>query len=229
MDVLKIGEVIWRRKGLMVVAVIIGLCASFLSVNKLSSGHNGLGFESRSYTTYQTKLRVIVEKPGFEIGRSLDRVPQDSNPDPNRANALAITYAYLLTSDVVTQDVKKKVGNYTATVNAAPVEQAPIIELTVTGKDPDEIKKIAKQTELSFIAYLTRQQDASKVPDSDRMQVREVDGPDEAEALQSRTTEMALVAFMAPMALFGGLALVLENMKRRKTDGVQTRARQADR
>lgn len=216
MDLSRILRVLWSHRWLLLAGAVFGLVLSFLSVYRIGTDKSGTWvYEPRSYTTYRTTARVILERPGFELGRALTMKEAYSYPDPERTINLAVTYAYMMTSDFVERDVRREVGPVKAKIEAQPVESAPIIELTVEGRDSRHIKRVAQAVVDSFARYLKKRQDTSGVPVNDRVLVAKLEGPTPPAPQRSRTTEVALLAFLAPVAAFGGAALVFENVQQK--------------
>lgn len=204
MDLMRILEVCWARKWVLVGACVVGGVLAFLSVSR-----------GGSKTEYETSAEIILEEPQFGLG-SLDVNP--TRPDPGRLIGLALTYARLLESDLVVRRVQEAVGPTNTRVSTSPISGTPIIEVNVSGDNGRDVRRVAAATAEEFIDYVAERQEESKIEPRDRVMVHWLRRPGVANQVRSRTAEMALLAFLAPVALGLAAALALENLRRGVTE-----------
>jgi hypothetical protein len=161
---------------------------------------------------------VLIDQPGFGMGRS-GRFDITENKPTN----LAPTYAYLALSDEVMRRASTTLGRpidrQGVAIQAEAVQASPVFVVTVDGKDPAEIEKVAGAVAAAVESYVKEQQTANRIPRSERLTVAAFGAPSHAEALTSRDTEVAAVLFLIPLFLATGLALVAENVSRNRSAG----------
>jgi capsular polysaccharide biosynthesis protein len=130
---------------------------------------------------------------------------------------LAPTYAYFATDDTVMRALEKKYGKpLNAKIAAFPVNNSPVVQLTVEGSDPNYITKVAATAQQAFIAELESYQKTNNIPEESRIVVRPLGPASEPELVVSRQYEILAVLFMLPVIAFIGLALLVDNAKRKR-------------
>jgi hypothetical protein len=211
MDLLKVATALWARKrllaaGLVTALVLVGLGAYKVRLNVGPGAKSDVPFvqiEPRSFTTYETVLNLVVDVPGFGLGRT-DVVVENGAQ-------LAPTYAYLAGSDSVIRAVERRTGPLRAEISSRPVEDSPVFQLVVDGDDARYIRRVASATADAFIAELVSYQTHNDVPEKKRIIVRTLGAPSRPVVLQSRKYEILGILFLAPLIAAAGLALLLEN------------------
>lgn len=205
MDLAKLIGVLKRHWLIMSVGILAGLALMVGTMYSMSGLRETGRLEKRSFTSYTVETQVLVVDPQFWMGRTSAGV---ENPDIfPKTVTLATTYAGLLSSDGVREAAEAKVGPTQADVVTEAVPNAPIIKVTITGKDSAQLVKFGIALEKSLEEYLAAEQEQSGIPKSERMSVRPLAKP-QAKAAQSRQWETALIAFAAPVFVAFGLALV---------------------
>lgn len=197
MDLEQVLKVVWRRKSLVVLSVIIGSLLAF----------NVLG---QSYTTYETSLTLILDNADFALGRAVYRLERGDSIA--RTTDLAPVYAALLTSDKTLDEAFSKVGERPRSVVAEPVSDSPLITLTVKGVREAVVMNTAKEVADVFIKDMVEQQNANNIAPADRVVTSILSSPAKPRAIESRRTEIAALYFLAPVATALFAVFVMENL-----------------
>jgi hypothetical protein len=232
MDFQLYARVLWRFRVLVVTGVLLGLALATLSVVKL--GPDGITY--RQSELWSATTRVGVTQKGFPWGRlfaqdpsdeetSLEKPPQADIPvaDPNRLNNLAVLYSDLAMGDQVRR-VMRREGPIRGELIATPLVRGdnrimlPLIDLTAITKSRESAIQLSLRVARAFDTYMREEQQANKVPASDRVIVQQVMRPREAEIYRPRSRTLPLVIFVAMMGATAGLAFVLENARPRRSE-----------
>lgn len=127
----KIFQILWRKAGIIVLCLVVGAGIGFLVSDFLID------------PTYTSKVSMYVNN-------NKDRANAELNiNDINASQKLVATYIEILNSDVVLNQVIKKLGlEYTTEkirkcISASAVNGTEILEVKVTTKDPQEAADIA--------------------------------------------------------------------------------------
>ena len=214
MDLRQLWAVIWRHRIILALGVVIGLSMATLSLYKVEwSIFDPFGrfvMEPRSLTTYETEVNLVVDVPGFGIGRTDTSIGQGA--------ALASIYAYLVTSDVVMEKVKEELADpdLGASIKGESIKGSPVLRIVVQGNNALHIATVATTSARSLISYLREEQLSNDVPPEKRSIVRILGLPSEPIPLQSRQFEVALILFLASLSAAIALILVLENISQSK-------------
>lgn len=200
-----------KRKWVMVAGFGAGLALAGLSLWSVGVQSRGGGlptliFHRKSHTVYEAKVSLLIDIPGFGVGRA--DVPMD------KPAVMAPTYAYLATSDQVLARVRDAVGEPIddLVIKSEPVERSPVFFVAVQGRDRDLIQRVANADAKAIVEYVTMMQERNDVPEESRLSISILGSPALPEAITSRDVEIALVLFLAPVALAFGIALAMENV-----------------
>jgi hypothetical protein len=215
-DLGKMIMVLWTRRVLVLVGILIGLVTSFLAINSIQFSMNAdkpfFSYEPRVQQVYSSTVRMVLDEPNFGLGR-VGIIAKDERRENRDLSKLAAVYSYLLVSDDMMTLYKRDLDQANGEIKAVPIEGLPIIEITVKGNNPVAVKRIADEATTDFISYFKNEQVRNEVPPSDRISVRTIGEPSPAKVEQSRCKELALIFFLIPVALLGLVAFVLENFK----------------
>lgn len=195
MDLREVFSILWKHKWLMILSILVGLVLVQMSL-------------SRSYTTYETSIGLLLDEPGFGYG--------NLNSGLGRALALAQTYPTLIMSEIVQEKVKRKLGSIRGSVTVSAAENAPMVNIKVQGLEPKHIQKVAKTTADVFIDYIRTKQKANKIPAKDRVLIYKIGPPSLPTSLKSRKWEMAFLLFLSPLVAGAAASFILENVEQSK-------------
>ena len=204
-----------RRKGLLLGSLGIGVLLALLTMFTVVTGPSGadgitgrLRIERRSLSTYTQTVAVLIDTPGFGLGRA--------DVSMAKPTQMAPTFAYLAGSQEVVRRVEKITGSLRdkVTITAIPVEASPLVQIVVEGKDSDLVAKTATALGQSVSEYVQEQQTASNVAAIDRLVLQPLGSPSPPVEVQSRAVETAAILFLLPILASITLALILDNLKR---------------
>ena len=206
MDLRMAFGVLLKHKWIMLVGVIAGLAlaVSSLFIVKVDDGH--LQFVRRSNATYTATVPVLVDLPGFGLGRA-----DVSMDKPSR---MAPTFAYLVTSQDVLERVKKKIGPIPEKdkVSAVEVPDSPLFQVVVEGNDSQRVAREAVAYAQAVTDYVLERQESSDVLASSRLVLSPLGTAAPPLEVQSRDIEIAAILLLLPILTAGGVAFVLENL-----------------
>ena len=163
------------------------------------------GSRPRELVRYDGIMQVVVADPAFSVGRIGGDNPGGDQFD--KTVTLASTYANLIVSDAVRSSAEASSGVRGISATAERVEDSPIVEVSLTGYDPDRLIAYGRALANSLEVYLRHEQDAAAVPPGQRVSVEVLSAPS-VTPVRSRQWEMALIAFMVPVLLAFGVATV---------------------
>ncbi|MBE0447289.1 MAG: hypothetical protein IBX64_04180 [Actinobacteria bacterium] len=219
MDLGRILSVLWKRRSLIFIGIIAGIAFSFLSLYSVNLGLDAtkpfLSHEPRSQDIFKTTIRLVLDEPGFGLGRVVH--PRSVERErTHELSELAAVYSYLLMSDQLTEKIAPELEKINGKVEASPVEKLPIIEVSVSGNDPEGVRDVAAKTAANFMDYVMSEQVKNQIPPSDRTVIRAIGEPSIPTQEKSRKAEIAFVFFILPIAGASFLAFGLENIRQGK-------------
>jgi hypothetical protein len=102
-------------------------------------------------------------------------------------------------------------------INTASGSAIPTPNLTITGEGPSSGLAIsrARAESAAFRSYVEQQQTAAGIPDNQRIFLTVLNRAAKATVVQPRKKTVAMMVFVAILALTIGLALLLENLRPR--------------
>jgi hypothetical protein len=227
MDLQLYARVLRRFRWLIVTGLVVAIGLSFLATFRVTSS----GVAYRQSEVWSSTSRLGVTQQGFPWGRLFAQGASDLTPaqqaarlgipiaDPNRFKDLAFLYAALAVTDPVRQLMLRR-GSLDGEFTADPVIgengiTLPLIDIIATGSTPQSAKALARRAAAALGTYVAQQQQANKVPASDRVILQSLLNAEKAEIVKSRSKTMAVVVFLAVMFAFVGLAFLLENTRSR--------------
>jgi hypothetical protein len=233
MDFRLYARVIWRFKLIMLAGLVLALALAFFSMVKVT--RHGVSY--RQTELWSSTTRVGVTQKGFPWGRLFaqaatvqgvvpsateQKAAKEDIPvaDPGRFNGLAILYSQLATSDEVRLLIRRDhgpVGQILATplVQGDNQQQLPIIDITAISTSPTNAMRLSMIGAKALDTYITSQQDANKVPASDRAILQLLLTPRQAHLFQPRPKTMPIIIFGVVMLAAFALAFLLENLRPR--------------
>jgi hypothetical protein len=225
-------RVLWRFRLIVAVGVVLGAILAFLSYAKPSFHGTSASLEYRTNEFWEGDTILLVSQHGFPWGRSTlpfqsenvggqeTAVPEFA--DPSRLSSLALLYAQLANSDQVRLLMLKQ-GPIRGKVVATPILASPdgsngnlpMINIAATSTSPTEAKSLSWRAATAVRTFLKQQQDAAKIPPSQRIIVETVQQPLQATLVRPRKMTLPIMIFGTILLASCGLALVLENLRPR--------------
>jgi hypothetical protein len=224
-------RVLWRFRFIVMIGFLLALVSAILSFATVSFKGGGPHLQYRQHETWVSNATLLVTQQGFPEGRTLTELtgstadaaqaPTDSKfADPGRFVALAVLYADLVDSDPVKAIVRRTGpphGKVDGLAVATPDGSStlPMIAIAAAANTPRRARSLARRQSEAFMAYITQNQIAHKVPKSDRVELEMVTKPTKAKLLSGRSKAVPIVVLVAMIAATLALAFVLENLKPR--------------
>lgn len=219
MDILRVLTVLRKRKRIVAFGAIAGLIAAFLSVYSIKESGGQLVIEQRRQAEYETTFKLILDEPGFGIGRAEREGASAHWARVERDKDLALVYSSLLMSDEFIDTAIPELKTNGARMKASSPDKLPMIWVTVTGKDPEVAKSLARKASLGFVSYIKSQQKSNKVAPRDRIEVRTISSPNEPTVLPTHDQTLAVAMFSLFLLSSLYLALAVENVAERASCG----------
>jgi hypothetical protein len=232
-------SVLWRFKWLTIAGFGLGFVLAVLAMVSVKPGlPPQLAY--RQPELYRSDVTLLVTQSGFPWGRSIvsEGVPLNFHtdvpmtlpslpyvprfPDPTRFEMLASLYSKLATGDDVRRLIQNDgKGPMNGKVGAEPLfttggaSTLPMVRLTAISDSPVHAVSLAQRASTAFRKYLTQQQDANKVPETERVLVPVVTNDRVAVLFAGRSLVRPMFAFMLMSILTVGLCFLLENLRPR--------------
>jgi hypothetical protein len=237
MDLERYVRVAWRFKYLVAAGFLLAGVMAVLAVARPSYEH-GPKLTYRDPPTYKSSATLLITQQGFPWGRSVSaylpgdqKTGQPSVPanDPVRLATLTGLYAQLATSDQVNERLSpQERRDGTITVSAVPAPAytqsgvLPLLKLEATAPTRPEAVTLATRATAAFQDWLREEQDRGSVAEGERVVVDVVSKASTPSIATSPKKTTGVVVFLAIMAAVLGVAMVLENLRPRKTAESET-------
>jgi hypothetical protein len=230
MDLALYTRVLWRFRLILLAGLVLAVALSFLSFVRVTLKDGSPRLAYRQAELWQSQERLLITQRGFAEGwTNPPTVVPSSESSPRSTEAyvhfgrlvsLAPYYAQLANSDPVQRMVfrdPKVDGSMQAQQVTDPVTKAglPVLAITGVGVTPDKAIYVTRRGALAFRAYLERQQDRSRIPPADRVQIRVLNKAAGAAILTPRKKTLPIMVFLTGLIATVGLAFILENLRPR--------------
>ena len=226
------------------VVVIVGIAlAALLALSSYYTiGRNGL--THREGQTWESSATISVDPKTFLYGRSISpetaqqiEAAKAASPEALRElyrnldpaqfadtgylTSTAIIYLKLATSDDVIQRIREDgKGPLGGTVQTFPVlaggeTPVPMIIFDAIAPTPEAAVSLAKRHVAAFKDFVKDNQNASSIPQDQRVVVNTLNAPQAATLLEARKKTRPILIFLTGLVAVLGLAFVLENLRPR--------------
>jgi hypothetical protein len=139
-------------------------------------------------------------------------------------------YPYLIQSDQVVAirdrrfgqlpgDVSAQALNSFASANRFRESTFPIIEVTGTAPTAAQARKVTTATVAAFREWLTKSQNAARVPGNERVLIQDLQRPEKAFATGGPKHGLDIIVGIVIVGLFAGVALLLNRFFPRRSQG----------
>lgn len=216
MDVFEYGRVIRRQHRVVALGLIITFVVVFLALVRVSAD----GLFLRSSPIYGARSVLLVTEPGFPWGRA--SVPDIPQADTARMEYLAGVHAALARSERVRGIIRT--GGEPLPARAYDVAQLmsssghalPLIEVLGQSATGRGAVAIANAVATALKQYIRAEQNRSRVPTSERVELRVVTRAEKAEVLQGvkLTTPILLLLLGSVVTLV--FAFARDNLARQR-------------
>lgn len=241
MDVPKYLQILWSYKWLIAVGLLIAVAAAFLAGFTLKDGQL-VSRTDKSYTASTTVLVGSQNDPLFQAEIPGQAVTEGVTP-PVKQDLVntAVVYAYLISGTDIQSTVEASVGPFTTADSVTAIRRTtqpsgneafpgrlslPILDIVGSSDDPARAEEISRAANSAFQSYVTAQQDATKVPADERVQLTTIKEAGAVAGVGSNPAIPIIVAGLGVFLVFVALAFVLYNAKVARERRRQARAGQ---
>jgi hypothetical protein len=229
-DLRLFGRVLWRFRFVVGVGFLLAVSLAVFTIDKVDVSHGFPKLTPRTQPVYSSNATLLITQPGFPWGSAVQQyVPSSSGQssvpvgDSNRLTGLAGLYVQLANSDVIRALIAKKAprgGKILASQNYvfSPSYYStalPIITITGLNTTRGTARATAQAGADALIGYLTDQQKAAGIRDSDRVVVQELARPRKTLVANGPKKTLPIAVFLTVMLAVSGFAFVLENLRPR--------------
>lgn len=201
MELRDIFRVMWKHKVLFGLSLIVGIAMGFLS------------YGARAGPVYKSSKLLLIDQPGFAIGKAGNDTAGPYVYD--RTVKLAGAYSRLMTSPRVMSMVERELGGeLKAQIGAGALRDAPIIKIRASAPSRSEARAAVNAVASTFKDYLVGTQNASGVPKDERIVIRSLGPASRPVAQASGGLQVVFLSFLAPVFAFVMASLMYENLKR---------------
>jgi DNA-binding CsgD family transcriptional regulator len=218
-------SVLWRFRLLVFAGFLLATNLALLSFVKADWN----GFSYREKEQWVSRTDVLITEPDFPEGRAVfEQMPASpALPDPaavttpafaapSRFSELASLYAPLAAGDDV-RTIMLRDGPLNGEIEAAPVlspseEALPMVSIGGIATTAEGAVTLATRASNALQQFLAENQAANGVPNDERVILKVIRAPAEAELLNGRSLTLPIAVFLTVMLAFVGLAFVFENL-----------------
>jgi hypothetical protein len=230
-DLALYSRVLWRFRVIVLAGFILACILAFFSYARVSFTGGSPTISYRQGETWQSKTRLLITQPGFQIGKlSLGSAAQTfstpgSGPpvaSPQWLASLAESYVQIGNSDAVQARLAREHqvrGTMTVTPESAGPSTAsgllPVLDVNGLGPSPTDASQASQRGAKVLIAYVKQQQRLNGVARNNRVQLQVINRAEAPQILLKRKKTLPIVIFIAVMTAALGLAFILENLRPR--------------
>jgi hypothetical protein len=182
----------------------------------------------------RTQERTVVQRPAqtqrapSQTSTGATTVPQTTVVQAQAPNVDVLVraanyYPYLIQSDQVVAIRTKRFGpldgqvsaqalNSFATANRFRESTFPIIQVVGTAATPKKARKVTQATVIAFREWLTKSQNAARVPENERVLIQDLRRPEQAVATGGPKHGLDILVGLVLFAAFAVVALVLDRL-----------------
>lgn len=219
MDLTLFFRVIWRYRVLVMTGLLLAVLAAFFAMVKISPGGD-TPLSLRGEKEYASYTTLFVTQSGFPWGR-LQQGDDDSVNNAGRLASLATLYSKLADSDPVADLNRKELGPTGWTIESAPIldgaglsSPLPLVRIAAIANSADLAQKAAATAAASLQTFVTERQRANDIPDSDRVVLQLIKGPEKPVLLQGRSFTPPIIAFLLIAMITLALPFLIDNVRR---------------
>lgn len=219
MDLTLFFRVIWRYRVLVMTGLLLAVLAAFFAMVRISpGGETPLSLRGeKEYASYTT---LFVTQSGFPWGR-LAEGNTDDVENAGRLASLATLYSKLADSDPVNELNKRELPATGWSIESAPIldgaglsSPLPLVRIAALATSAELAEKTAATATASLQSFVTARQDANDIPETDRVVLQLIKGPEAAVLLQGRSFTPPIIAFLLIAMVTLALPFLLDNIRR---------------
>jgi hypothetical protein len=229
MDLALYTRVLWRFRVIVIAGFVLACLLAFLSYARVSFAGGSPKISYRQAETWQSKTRLLITQPGFQIGKlSLGNpYPTTTTPSstpvasPQWLASLAQSYVELGNSDAV-QAMLARDHTVHGTMSVAPEYAGqnetgilPVLDVNGLGPTAADAEHASQAGAAVFMRYFKQQEIANGVAPKNRVRLAILNKAAAPQILVKRKKTLPIVIFIAVMTAAIGLAFILENLRPR--------------
>ena len=221
-------RVLWLYKWLLAVGLILAIVPGFAAGFTIKDG----ALESRSEKTYTAAATVLVssksnplfqaEIPGQQLTEGV------TAPTPVDLSQATVVYAYLVSGSEIRSTVEEEVGELSDVEKVTALRRTtqptgdeqfpgrltlPVLNIIGTAATPARAEEISVAANAAFQQYVTAQQEAQAVEESNRIQLTTLTENAAIEGENSNPLIPVVITALGVFLIFVALAFVLYNVK----------------
>jgi len=220
MDLGLFASVLWRAKRLVLAGLVLAVLLAGFAYGKpgFSGGH--ISFKPRFASVYQAEAQLL-------IGQSDYPYRQPGETEPSRAlGSLSPIYANLANGSEVQGEIVRQLGKGAKVkafedVDLAASSFLPFVNFIATSSNPAEATRFAQGAASIFQTFIARQQTASGVVPSKRIQLSLVSTGVNPKLSEGHKPSIAILVFVALLVGTVALVLIKENTRQRSASALQ--------
>lgn len=229
MDLALYTRVLWRFRVLVIGGFVLACALAFLSYARVSFAGGSPKISYRQTETWQSKTRLLITQPGFQIGKlsSGSLYPTSTTPSTTPVASqqwlasLAQPLVQLGNSDAV-QSLLARDRSVHGTMTVAPEYTGPdntvilpVVDIDGIGPTGADAVRASQRGAAVFMTYFKRQQILNNVTSKNRVRLQVLNQAATAQVLLGRKKTLPIVIFVAVMTAAIGMAFILENLRPR--------------
>ncbi len=221
-------QVLWSSKWLLLVGAVVAAVAAFFAGFAIVDGR----VQSRAVQEYTAETTLLVSSPSSNMyqavipGQAL--VEGQTLPEETDLTSKAILYAYIIAGTEMRDRVEARVGEFADTEGLTALRRTtqpggdeafpgrytlPIIAVVAGSTSPERAEEISDAAADLFMADVLAEQDASNIPNGDRVELAVLDTASAEEVEGSNPAIPIAITFVGVFLLFVVAAFVIEGIK----------------
>jgi len=210
--------------------------SALLLVNSTANPYLRTAVSSPAPPTTSTPAATASTSIFHTAGQQTNRAAATTHaPDTQTLVAAANLFPMLIQSDQITALRTHMFGKLAGTVSAKAIysfvtpsrfkpSAFPVIQVQANAAGPKAAKKLAQQTTAAFTSWLVANQNASHVPQSERILVQELQAPGHAVVTGRAKKCLPLAIGALVLCAFLGLAILLDRLNPRAAASARPQA-----
>lgn len=219
-------QVIGRHRALVIVGALTSVLLALLAFVRVSP--SGIGY--RETELWSSQATLALSQDGFPEGRSV--LPDSSRPSPSgyfatpdRFTSLVGYYAALATGDEVAEILRRRglIKSDSIAKGALPISATalsptvtsptPLLALTANAPTPAAARQLVTGATRAFVDVVRTHQNASRIPESDRIVIRVVKRYAQPTLVAPRSKTTSIIVLLAGLTATFAAAFVRDNVR----------------
>lgn len=220
MDLTLFFRVMWRYRLLVVSGLLLAVLAAFFAMVKVSPGGDP-ALALRGQKEYASYTTLFVTQKGFPWGRLAEGDGQAAANNASRLASLASLYSQLAVSDPVDEMNKTALPSGEWKIESAPVldangtnAQLPLVRIAALAPTAELAQQTAATAAASLQSYVGTRQRTNDIPESERVVLQLIKGPEKAVLVHGRSFTQPIIVFALLAMITLALPFIIDNIRR---------------